>query len=100
MGKGSTPRPHSIPRAEYERNYEAVFGHHKLKLWDPEADEKPHPQEEVIIEPEDIGTEDTGVEEPTEERDTGSQAGPPVQYLPQYQQGVGSHQLYREGRNY
>jgi hypothetical protein len=39
MGKGSTTRPHSIPRAEYEKNYEAIFGRREIKTWNPEEDD-------------------------------------------------------------
>jgi len=36
MGKGDTPRPLSIPREEYEKNYEAVFGRREIKTWNPD----------------------------------------------------------------
>ena len=39
MGKGDNRRPSSIPKEEYDENFESVFGKKKLNIWeDKDAD--------------------------------------------------------------
>lgn len=37
-GKGDTPRP-IADRAEWDRNFEAIFGRREPKVWDPDEPE-------------------------------------------------------------
>ena len=34
MGKGDNRRPSSIPKAEYDENFESIFGKKKLNIWE------------------------------------------------------------------
>lgn len=54
MPKGDWPRPHN--RKRFETNFEAIFGKHEIKTWDPEAEDNDVENPEQAEE----GTGDTG----------------------------------------
>ena len=39
MGKGDNRRPSSIPKAEYDENFESIFGKKKLNIWEDKDEE-------------------------------------------------------------
>lgn len=41
-GKGSSPRPYSIPKEQYDKNWEAIFGKKKTLASVPVAQETPN----------------------------------------------------------
>lgn len=44
-GKGSAPRPYSVPREQFDANHEAIFGKRERKQWVPPPLPKPEKEQ-------------------------------------------------------